>query len=117
MNFRSGLERDVALLLKDMGVKFEYESTKVPYILQCNYTPDFVLPNGVYLETKGFFKSEDRRKMIAVKKANPELDIRLVFQAPQNRIEKRSKTTYSQWAEKNGFKWCAYHSIPLSWLT
>ena len=68
MKFRSGLEKQVAELLKELSVKFEYESTKVPYELQCNYTPDFLLPNGIYLETKGQFTSEDRRKMLAVKK-------------------------------------------------
>lgn len=117
MKYRSGLEKQVADLLTGLGVNFEYESTKVPYILQCNYTPDFLLPNGVYLETKGHFTPEDRRKMIAVKKANPDLDIRMVFQAPHNRIEKRSKTTYAMWCEKNGFQHCAYHSIPIEWLT
>ena len=100
MKFRSGLEKQVAELLKELSVKFEYESTKVPYELQCNYTPDFLLPNGIYLETKGQFTSEDRRKMLAVKKQHPELDIRMVFQAPFNKISKRSKTTYAQWCEK-----------------
>ena len=114
---RSKLEEKVAQLLNELGVSFEYESTKVPYILQCNYTPDFLLPNGVYLETKGHLTPEDRRKMLAVKKNNPDLDIRFVFQAPYNRIEKRSKTTYAAWCEKHDFKWCAYHSIPIEWLT
>lgn len=114
---RSKLEEKVAQLLNELGVSFEYESTKVPYILQCNYTPDFLLPNGVYLETKGHLTPEDRRKMLAVKKANPDLDVRFVFQAPYNKIEKRSKTTYAAWCEKNNFKWCAYHSIPIEWLT
>lgn len=114
---RSKLEEKVAQLLNQLGVSFEYESTKVPYILECNYTPDFLLPNGVYLETKGHLSPEDRRKMLAVKKAHPDLDIRFVFQAPYNKIEKRSKTTYAAWSEKNNFKWCAYHSIPIEWLT
>jgi hypothetical protein len=117
MAFRSGLEERVADLLTNLGVKYEYESTKVPYVLQCNYTPDFLLPNGVYLETKGQLTEEDRRKMKAVKAANPELDIRLVFQAPYNKIYKGSKTTYAKWAEKHGFPWCAFHSIPIEWLT
>ena len=117
MAFRSGLEEKVADLLVNLGVKYEYESTKVPYVLQCNYTPDFLLPNGVYLETKGQLTEEDRRKMKAVKKANPELDIRFVFQAPYNKIYKGSKTTYAAWAEKNNFPWAAYHSIPIEWLT
>ena len=99
------------------GTVITDESTKVPYQLQCNYTPDFILRNGVYLETKGHLTEEDRRKMKAVKKANPDLDIRFVFQAPTNKIRKGSKTSYASWAEKNGFKWCAYHSIPIEWLT
>jgi hypothetical protein len=117
MAFRSGLEEKVADLLTNLGVKYEYESTKVPYILQCNYTPDFLLPNGIYLETKGRLTSEDRRKMKAVKAANPDTDIRFVFQAPYNKIYKGSKTTYAAWAEKSGFQWCAFHSIPIEWLT
>ena len=117
MAFRSGLEEKVADLLVNLGVKYEYESTKVPYVLQCNYTPDFLLPNGVYLETKGHFSEEDRRKMKAVKAANPDLDVRMVFQTPYNKIYKGSKTTYAKWAEKNGFLWCSYHSIPIEWLT
>jgi len=117
MRFRSGLEEKVSDLLLELGVKYEYESTKVPYVLQCNYTPDFLLPNGVFLETKGRLTDEDRRKMKAVKKSNPDLDIRFVFQAPFNKIYKGSKTTYAKWAEKHGFPWCAFHSIPLEWLT
>lgn len=117
MAFRSGLEEKVADLLSNLGVKYEYESTRVPYQLLCNYTPDFLLPSGIYLETKGHLTEEDRRKMKAVKKANPDLDIRFVFQSPYNKIYKGSKTTYASWAEKHGFPWCAFHSIPIDWLT
>jgi len=115
--YRSGLEEKVADLLSSLKVKFEYESTKVPYILQCNYTPDFLLPNGIYLEVKGRLTTEDRRKMLAVKKSNSELDIRFVFQAPFNKLYKGSKSTYAKWADKHGFPWCTYHSIPIEWLT
>ena len=117
MAFRSGLEEKVADLLVNLGVKYAYESTKVPYVLQCNYTPDFLLPNGIYLETKGQLTEEDRRKMKAVKAANPELDIRFVFQSPYNKIYKGSKTTYAKWCEKHGFPYCSYQNIPISWLT
>lgn len=103
--------------MDELGVIYEYESKTVPYVLQCNYTPDFVLVNGVYLETKGLFTPEDRRKMLAVKKDNPDLDIRMVFQAPFNKINKRSKTTYAAWCEKHGIQWTSFHNIPLEWLT
>jgi hypothetical protein len=53
MAFRSGLEEKVADLLTNLGVKYEYESKRIPYTLMCNYTPDFLLPNGIFLETKG----------------------------------------------------------------
>ena len=93
MAFRSGLEERVADLMVDLGVKYEYESTKVPYQIQHNYTPDFLLPNGVYLECKGYWEPEDRRKIKAVKEQHPDLDLRMVFQAPFNKISKKSKTT------------------------
>ena len=115
--YRSGLEGKVADLLSSLKVKYEYESRKLAYVLECNYIPDFLLPNGVYLETKGQLTEEDRRKMKAVKAANPELDIRFVFQAPFNKIYKGSKTTYAKWAERYSFPWCAAQSIPIEWLT
>ena len=72
--FRSGLEEKVAGLLEGLGVSYEYESTKVPYTIQHNYHPDFVLPNHVYRETKGYWDSADRRKILAVKRDNPSID-------------------------------------------
>jgi hypothetical protein len=116
MRFRSKLERDVADLLNKFNVDFEYESLKVPYVISHNYNPDFQLANGINLEIKGFFDADDRRKMKAVKEQNPELDVRLVFQNPLLKISKRSKTSYAQWAEQNGIKWCSYKKIPLDWL-
>ena len=60
MAFRSKLEERVADLMVELGVKYEYESTKIPYVIQHNYTPDFLLPNGVYLECKGYWEPEDQ---------------------------------------------------------
>ena len=114
--FRSKLEEKVAILLQELGITYEYESTKVPYIIQHHYTPDFVLPNYTYLETKGYWDAADRRKVLAVKKANPEIDLRMVFQAPYNTISKKSKTTYAKWCEKHDIPWTSFHNIPLEWL-
>ena len=112
---RSGLERQVAELLDELKIDYKYEDSKFPYVIEHTYTPDFRV-GDIYLETKGYFDAPSRRKMLAVKKANPDLDIRLVFQAPHNKINKKSKTTYAKWATKNGFPWCAYYAIPTSWL-
>tara|TARA_Y100000593_G_scaffold52128_1_gene97928 strand:+ start:188 stop:496 length:309 start_codon:yes stop_codon:yes gene_type:complete len=99
-----------------LGVSYEYESEKIPYVIQHHYTPDFVLPNHVYLEAKGYWAPEDRRKILAVKKDNPDMDLRMVFQSPYNTISKRSKTTYAQWCEKHEIPWTHFHDIPLDWL-
>ena len=114
--FRSKLEEKVATLLKELGVSFEYESTQVPYVIQHHYTPDFLLPNHVYLETKGYWDAADRRKVLAVKRDNPDIDLRMVFQSPYNTISKKSKTTYAKWCDKHDIPWTAYHNIPLEWL-
>ena len=117
MGFRSGLEEKVAGLLLDLGVTYEYESTKVPYVIKHTYTPDFCLPNGVWLETKGYWDAKDRKKVLEVVKQNPLIDLRMVFQAPYNTISKKSKTTYASWCERNGIKWASYATIPIEWLT
>jgi hypothetical protein len=65
--YRSRLEERVARWLKLNGHQFEYETLKLNYTLSSVYTPDFIMPNGVILEAKGYFKPEDRRKMLAVK--------------------------------------------------
>ena len=117
MKFRSGLEERIAELFENLGVIYEYESTKVPYVIQHNYTPDFCLANGIFLEAKGYWDAESRRKMLAVKKANPDLDIRMVFQSPYNKISKNSKTTYAKFCDKHEIPWTTFTEIPVEWLT
>ena len=114
--FRSKLEERIATLLQQLGISYEYESTQIPYTIQHNYRPDFALPNHVYLETKGYWDAADRRKILAVKKDNPDIDLRMVFQAPFNKISKKSKTTYAQWCDRHEIPWTSYHDIPLDWL-
>ena len=114
--FRSKLEENIANLLDGLGVSFQYESEKLGYTIEHTYTPDFVLPNYVYIEAKGYWAPSDRRKILNVKKANPEVDLRMVFQSPYNKINKKSKTTYAMWCEKHDIPWTSYHNIPLEWL-
>ena len=117
MGFRSKLEENVADLLFQLKVDYEYESRHFPYVIQHQYCPDFILPNGTILECKGYWSPADRRKIKQVVKDNPDLDLRMVFQNPFNRISKKSKTTYAKWCTRYGIKWCAYHAIPVEWLT
>ena len=114
--FRSNLEKNIADLLTGLGVSYEYESEKLSYTIEHNYTPDFVLPNYIYLEAKGYWDPEDRRKILAVKKCNPDIDIRMVFQSPYNTISKKSKTTYAKWCDRHDIPWSSYQEIPIEWL-
>ena len=116
--YRSGLEEVIDAQLKQNNIDGEYEKHKVSYIKPVThheYTPDFRLPNGIFVETKGRFVVEDRKKHILIKQQHPELDIRFVFQNSKNKIRKGSKTTYADWCEKYGFKY-ADKTIPQDWL-
>jgi hypothetical protein len=113
--FRSGLEQDNAKLLKSRGCSFEYEKLRIPYVPKAKtYTPDFVLGNGIIVETKGRFIGSDRSKHLLIKKQHPELDIRFVFSNSKQRLSKRSATTYGQWCDKHGFIY-ADGLIPKEW--
>lgn len=116
--FKSGLEENISIQIESKGIKVEYESEKVAYTIpasQHTYNPDFKLPNGIFVETKGRFVAADRKKHLLVKAQNPTLDIRFVFSNSKNKISKASKTTYGDWCDKNGIKY-ADKVIPDSWF-
>ena len=115
--YRSGLEDVISKDLKDRGVDFGYETVKINWKLVENktYTPDFILPNGIIIESKGRFVPDDRKKHLKVREQNPDLDIRFVFSNSKNKIRKGSKTTYAMWCEKNNFLY-ADKRIPHEWI-
>lgn len=116
--FRSGLEEQVADQLKRAGIPVQYEEEKIGYIKparSAKYTPDFVMPNGVIIETKGRFMTDDRQKHLLIKDQFPDLDIRFVFSNSKARISKGSKTTYAMWCQKHDYKF-ADKLIPQEWL-
>lgn len=116
--FRSGLEDVVAAQIKSRGLEVEYEKHKLVFYQPAKkrtYTPDFKLPNGIIVETKGRFTTEDRQKHLWVKAEHPHLDIRFVFSNSRSRIRKGSPTTYADWCIKNGFLF-ADKLIPESWF-
>lgn len=117
--YRSGLEVQVANQLKDAGVDAKYEDpdSKIEYEVNetRRYTPDFKLPNGIIIETKGRFVTADRKKHKLIREQHPEYDIRFVFSNSKAKISKLSSTTYAMWCEKHGFKY-ADKLVPLAWL-
>ena len=115
--YRSGFEHKVSEQLSEAKVKFEYETTVIPYIkpeTNHTYTIDFTLPNGILVETKGRWVLEDRKKHLLIQKQHPELDIRMVFQNSKGKIRKGSKTTYADFCDKNCIIW-ADKTIPTAW--
>lgn len=116
--WRSGLEEAIGAQLKALGASFQFEAVTIPFtqpIKPRKYTPDFVLANGVVVESKGRFLTADRQKHLMVKTQHPDLDIRFVFSNPEQRISKQSRTTYADWCRKNGFAF-AKGTIPVHWV-
>ena len=116
--YRSGLEETTSEHLKAKGIEFKYEELVIVYNEPAKtrkYTPDFELPNGIIIETKGRFLTADRQKHLLVKQQNPQLDIRFVFSNAKAKLSKISKTTYADWCIKNKFLY-ANKEIPDEWL-
>ena len=121
--YKSGLEHVVAEAIKTTAYDLKYETEIINYIVperKAKYTPDFVFTkrNGqfMFVETKGRWTTADRTKMKHVLQSNPGVDIRMVFQNPNQRLSKTSKTTYAEYALKLGINHVAKKDIPAEWL-
>ena len=119
---KSNLELQVLKGLKSYSGKnkytIEYETENLDYKLLKHYVPDFILKfkNGrkIYIEVKGYLRSEDRTKLLAVKESHPQLDLRIIF-AKDNKLNSRSRTRYSDWATRNNFVF-SIGTIPEKWF-
>tara|TARA_R110001606_G_scaffold365117_1_gene519853 strand:- start:169 stop:630 length:462 start_codon:yes stop_codon:yes gene_type:complete len=115
--YRSGLEVKISDYLKEHNMDFGYECVKIEWedLAYRTYTPDFVLANGIIIETKGMFTAADRRKHLAIKRQHPTLDIRFVFENSRRKLRKGAKSTYAEWCIKYGL---LYYDriIPEDWL-
>jgi hypothetical protein len=121
--YKSGLEHKVADALKEINYPVNYETETLHYTVPSTkhkYTPDFVFTRKdggtMYVETKGRWTTADRKKMKYVLQCNPDIDIRIVFQNPNQKISKGSKTSYEAYALKMGIKHVAKKMIPAEWL-
>ncbi len=125
--YRSGFEERIAVAFDRRKIPFKYESTTLKYVTPPvpakthKYTPDFIFEakdgHLIYVEAKGYLKPDCRKKMVQVKKDNPDLDIRFLFMdgsRPLVTKKKRGKAkdgslyrskSYGDWAESEGFPW------------
>lgn len=114
--YKSRLELLFATLCFKQGLGFEYEAEKFPYIRPAHYTPDWKIAEGVFVETKGYLAPSDRSKLLAFKEQHPNITILLMFANSDNRLNSKSKTTYGEWATKNGFQWADIRNgLPVQW--
>ena len=116
--FKSKLEEQVWKILKENFPSVKYEPDKFSYTQPAKerkYIPDFKTGRKkVYLEAKGKLDLDTRQKMVWFKDCNPDITVVFLFMNPDNKITKRSKTTYWMWAEANGFKWLDFRK---DWLS
>ena len=96
--YRSGLELKVSEYLTELKVKFLYEAVKIEWedLAYRTYTPDFVLSNGIIIETKGMFTAA-------------------VVENSRRKLRKGAKSTYGEWCIKHGFRYYD-RVIPEDWL-
>ena len=120
--YRSGLEDKIGKQITAAGHEVVYETDKIAYevpMRKSKYTPDFKLPKKggfFYVETKGIFDLEDRKKHQLIRQQHPDIDIRFVFSNANNKLYKGSKTTYGSWCDKHGFLY-EHKTIPEEWLS
>lgn len=69
----------------------------------------------MYIEIKGRFTAQDRKKMSLIIEQHPELDIRMLL-AKDNKISKNSRTKYSTWCTKRNIKFHVGTEVPQEWL-
>lgn len=122
--YRNRFEQQTAEALEEHKASFVYEKTKFDYVVEGKYLVDFTIikKNGgvMHIETKGnglSFDGHAKRKMIAVKKAHPNLDLRILFYSDGKCGPKRKDGTHmrqSDWAKKYGFPY-AIKTIPEEW--
>ena len=135
IRYRSNFERLIAQYLHRHNVEYAYEDKKITFyakkrqakcgdcgsenvLVKREYLPDFhLLKNDVYIEAKGRFLNQDRTKLIAVKKSNPEMDIRILFMY-DNWVSKAKKKRYTDWCDFYGFPWhiSRIGNVPKEWM-
>ena len=130
--YRSRFEEQTAKQLRKAKVKHKYESKPLRYESFGQprvYWPDFVInttTSQVFIECKGWLRTDDRWKLEKVREANPEIDLRLCFWDATKPIETGTPEidygaglgrwpTLAEWADGLGFRWC-HRELPKAWL-
>jgi hypothetical protein len=116
--YKSKWEVEVAEQLEKQGIPLHYEEDVIQYTIpesNNKYHPDFRISKDVFLEAKGKWVAQDRKKHLLLKEQHPDIKIYIIFQNANQKIRKGSKTSYGDWATKHGIEW-SHKVIKKEWL-
>ena len=112
LGYRSMFEVRFKSLCQQHKLPLSYETKTVIYQYEPQeYTADFSHKKQVHLECKGVLDAATRKKLMAIKRCNPTMDLRLVLEKPNNKLHKGKSWRYWEWAEKRGFKWYDWRDL------
>jgi hypothetical protein len=108
--YKSRFEAFVAAHLEKEGLPVLYENEVLEYVVPMRvgkYHPDFQIGPKTFIESKGRWVAEDRKKHLLLKEQlEPKgYKIYLLFSNSRQKISKRSNTTYADWCDKQGIEW------------
>jgi hypothetical protein len=109
-SYKSGLEQRFQDAAREHGWELPYEAAKIKYEIPASkhtYTPDFTVTSNVFIETKGLWTGADRKKACLIRDQHPDIHILYVLYRNQ-KLSKKSSTTYLDWAKKNGLEACTF---------
>lgn len=112
-NFERVLDKAISTLSHEMRFTYDYEPQNFTVQVEVSYKPDWIVDTGdkiVIIEGKGYFRDEDRKKVLAFTQQYPDYKYHIVFER-DNPMYKGSKYRYSDWCEKHGISY-SVKSLP-----
>lgn len=99
-------------ILKLLPIEFKYEPMRMPYTLPHYYLPDFVdVDRKIICEGKGRWTGADRNKVRAIIAAYPDWKIVMCFYDENQKLSKKSKTTYAAYCKKYSIPYCTLATL------
>ena len=112
-SFERVLDKAFHSLSNEMKFDYKYEPETFSVKVDVTYKPDFIAETKVgkvIVEGKGYFRDEDRKKVLAFTQQYPDYKYHIVFER-DNAIYKGSKYKYSDWCIKHGISY-SVKSLP-----
>jgi len=102
IGFRSAWEANIARILNYLGALWEYETKS--FLLKDEqysgyYFPDFILPNNIIIEVKGFWSNNSRQKVRLFNLQFPEYTLLCIDGDLLYDLENRFKNLISNWED------------------